>query len=158
MLSPAQEFCLARLPVVRATLCDPPPVFRGIEEASDSRPSCTPRPAAPRNRTSAIGPTSRLSGPAEERQLSARSCILTGMARYYLHIHNSHGAAEDNEGMEAANLSEAREKAVQGIRSLLGAEAENGHINFKGRIDISDATGKVLLSVPFKEAMTVVGL
>jgi hypothetical protein len=80
------------------------------------------------------------------------------MARYFLHIHNSHGEAEDDEGMEATSLSEAREKAVRGIRSLLSAEAENGHMNFKGRIEIADETGKLLLSVPFRDAITVIGI
>jgi hypothetical protein len=80
------------------------------------------------------------------------------MTRYFLHIHNSHGDAEDDEGLEATSLSEAREKAVTGIRSLLGAEALNGEINFEGRIDISDQTGNVVLSVPFTDALAVKGL
>jgi hypothetical protein len=80
------------------------------------------------------------------------------MTRYFLHIHNSHGAAEDDEGTTANSLSEAREHAVAGIRSLLAAEALNGEMNFKGRIDISDEAGKVLLSVPFTDALSVKGL
>jgi hypothetical protein len=80
------------------------------------------------------------------------------MAQYYLHIHNSHGTAEDDEGVEAASLSEAKEKAITGIRSLLGSEVENGKMNMKGRIDIADGSGKVLLSVQFKEALTISGL
>ncbi|MDB5670891.1 MAG: hypothetical protein JWO25_1850 [Alphaproteobacteria bacterium] len=80
------------------------------------------------------------------------------MARYFLHIHNSHGSAEDDEGVDAASLSEAREKAVAGIRGLLAAEAVNGEMNFKGRIDISDGAGKRVLSVPFTDAVTVKGL
>jgi hypothetical protein len=80
------------------------------------------------------------------------------MARFFFHIHNSHGAAEDDEGCEAQSLSEAREKAVMGIRSLLSAEAANGEMNFKGRIDISNEGGEVLLSVPFDDAITLKGL
>jgi hypothetical protein len=80
------------------------------------------------------------------------------VARYFLHIFNSHGGAEDDEGLEADSLSEAREKAVAGIRSLLAAEAGNGEINFKGRIEIRDETGKMLLAVPFAEAIKVKGL
>lgn len=80
------------------------------------------------------------------------------MARYFLHIHNSHGEAEDDEGMDANSLAEARERAVTGIRSLLAAEAANGQINFKGRIDIADEAGAVLLSIPFTDAVTVTGL
>jgi hypothetical protein len=78
--------------------------------------------------------------------------------RYFLHIHNSHGDAEDDEGLDAGSLAEAQERAVNGIRLLLGAEAANGEINFRGRIDISDEAGKVLLSVPFKDAVSVKGL
>jgi hypothetical protein len=80
------------------------------------------------------------------------------MPFYFLHIHNAHGAAEDEEGMHADSLSEARERAVKGIRSLLAAEAANGEMNFKGRIDISSEAGQVLLSVPFAEAVTIKGL
>jgi hypothetical protein len=77
------------------------------------------------------------------------------MAQFYLHIYNDHGEAEDDEGLEVASLAVAREKAVQGIRSLLAAEVENGSFNLAGRIDIKDAAGTVLLTVPFKEAVAV---
>jgi hypothetical protein len=80
------------------------------------------------------------------------------MTQFYLHIHNSHGGAEDDEGLDADSLSEARKKTVHGIRSLLSAEAANGEIDFNGRIDISDGSGEVLLSVPFVDAITIRGL
>lgn len=80
------------------------------------------------------------------------------MPHYFLHVHNSHGSAEDDEGLEVESLAEAREKAVAGIRGLLSGEAANGEMNFKGRIDISDDAGAVLLSVPFSEAISVKGL
>jgi hypothetical protein len=80
------------------------------------------------------------------------------MPRFYLHIYDAHGETEDEEGLEATSLAVARERAVNGIRSLLGAEAADGRINFDGRIDISDASGRLLLTVQFKEAVEVVGL
>ena len=80
------------------------------------------------------------------------------MTRYFLHIHNDHGGAEDDEGLEATSLSEAREVAITGIRSLLASEAANGEMNFKGRIDIMNEAGKVLHSVPFADAIKVKGL
>jgi hypothetical protein len=80
------------------------------------------------------------------------------MPRYFFHIHNSHGAAEDDEGLEAESLSEAREKAITGIRSLLSAEAANGEMNLKGRIEISSEAGEALLSIPFSDAITIKGL
>lgn len=80
------------------------------------------------------------------------------MPQFYLHIYNDHGDAEDDEGLEVPSLAVAREKAVQGIRSLLAAEVENGSINLDGRIDIKDPRGAVLLTVPFKEAVAVKGV
>ena len=80
------------------------------------------------------------------------------MARYFLHIHNSHGGAEDEEGIDANSLAEASERALTGIRSLLAAEVVNGQIDLSGHIDISDETGKVLLSIPFTDGVTVKGL
>lgn len=79
------------------------------------------------------------------------------MPQFYLHIHNAHGDAEDDEGSDASSLAEAREKAIKGIRSLLSSEVANGQMNLRGRIDISDQSGKVLLSVPFKDAVTITG-
>jgi hypothetical protein len=89
---------------------------------------------------------------------SPREQVRRSMAQYYFHIHNSHGSAEDDEGVEAASLSEAKEKAIAGIRSLLSAEVENGKMNMKGRIDIADGSGKILLSVQFRESLTISGL
>ncbi|MEA2998917.1 MAG: hypothetical protein QOK17_750 [Sphingomonadales bacterium] len=79
------------------------------------------------------------------------------MPQFYLHIYNDHGEAEDDEGLEVPSLAVAREEAVQGIRSLLYAEVKNGSFNLAGRIDIKDASGTVLLTVPFKEAVAVTG-
>ena len=79
------------------------------------------------------------------------------MAQFYLHIHNDHGDAEDEEGIQAKSLSEARELAIAGIRSLLSAEVTNGELNLNGRIDISDETRTVVLKVPFAEALTIRG-
>lgn len=59
--------------------------------------------------------------------------------------------------LEVSSLAVAREEAVHGIRSLLAAEVINGSFNLDGRIDIKDARGDVLLTVPFKEAIDVKG-
>jgi hypothetical protein len=79
------------------------------------------------------------------------------MPQFYLHIYNDHGEAEDDEGLEVPSLAVAREKAIRGIRSLLASEVENGSFNLAGRIDIKDAAGTVLLTVPFEEAVAITG-
>jgi hypothetical protein len=77
------------------------------------------------------------------------------MAIFYLHLSNALGETEDEEGVQAETLAEAREVAIRGIRSLISAEAQNGAINLNGRIDIRDEARQLLLSVPFSDAITI---
>jgi hypothetical protein len=75
------------------------------------------------------------------------------MARYYLHISNGGGYSEDPEGQELPDLEAARASAIEGARSLLSEEARQGQLDLSGRIDIADADGNILLSVPFGDAV-----
>lgn len=77
------------------------------------------------------------------------------MPLYFLHIHNSTGFAEDEEGQELADLDQARAKAVEGIRSMLASEVLKGSIDLCGRIEIADDAGNPLAVVPFREAVAV---
>lgn len=79
------------------------------------------------------------------------------MTRFYLHIHNAHGEAEDDEGLDLPSLAEAQEQAITGIRSLLSAEVRNGTMNLNGWIDIRDENGSVLVKVPFADAVRIEG-
>jgi hypothetical protein len=75
------------------------------------------------------------------------------MARFYLHINNGGGYAEDPEGQELADLDEAYRKAIDGVRSLLSEEAREGQLDLSGSIEIADCHGNILLIVPFTEAV-----
>ena len=75
------------------------------------------------------------------------------MARYYLHIVNGGGYSEDPEGQELTDLEAARTAAIEGVRSMLSEEARQGQLDLAGRIEIADADGNILLSVPFSEAV-----
>jgi hypothetical protein len=80
------------------------------------------------------------------------------MPHYHLNLHNSHVDAPDEEGADFADVSAAREHAVTGIREFLSHEAKGGMVDLRGRIDIADDHGAILLTVPFREAMTIKGL
>ena len=43
------------------------------------------------------------------------------MPRYFLHVNNSIGFVEDEEGVELPDLDAAREKAAAGVRSMRDA-------------------------------------
>jgi hypothetical protein len=71
------------------------------------------------------------------------------MPRYFLHVNNSIGFVEDEEGVELPDLDAAREKAAAGVRSIIADEVLHGRADLRGRIDVADEEGRVLLSLPF---------
>ena len=79
-----------------------------------------------------------------------------GMARFFLHLH-SDTALLDEEGIERPDLAAARAAAVRNIRDLLADDVMRGRIALRQRIDITDADGRVLATVPFREAVLVEG-
>jgi hypothetical protein len=75
--------------------------------------------------------------------------------RYFFHIQNGNGCTRDEEGQEFVDLDAARQSALTGIRSVLGEELMRGIVDLSGRLDICDADDRVLLSIPFTEAVLV---
>ncbi len=79
------------------------------------------------------------------------------MPSYYLHLHNAHVDASDDEGVDVVDLLAAKAKAVEGIRGFLAHEVIRGTLDLRGRVDIADGAGTILLTVPFADAVAVVG-
>jgi hypothetical protein len=77
------------------------------------------------------------------------------MARFYLHIRNGAGYAEDFEGQELADLDAARAAAIEGVRSVLSEEARQGELDLSGSIEIADGDGNILMVLPFSDAVHV---
>jgi hypothetical protein len=77
------------------------------------------------------------------------------MARFYLHIRNGGGYAEDFEGQDLPDLDAARLAAIDGVRSVLSEEARQGELDLCGSIEIADGDGNILLVVPFREAVRI---
>jgi hypothetical protein len=75
------------------------------------------------------------------------------MPRFYLHLYNRVGFARDEEGEELPDLAAARELAMTSIRDILAAEAKEGSIDLRGRIEIADENQEVLAVVRFPEAV-----
>lgn len=78
------------------------------------------------------------------------------MPHYYFHLYNDMIVA-DEEGLDFPDLAAARIGAIQNIRGLICETVSRGCINFSHRIDIADASGDVLTSVKFGEAVRVDG-
>jgi hypothetical protein len=78
------------------------------------------------------------------------------MPRYFLHLHNSMGFLEDEEGRDLLDLEAAREEAVRSIRSLLADEIRRGRIDLRGRLEVAGSDGEILDSIAFGQAVDVV--
>ena len=77
------------------------------------------------------------------------------MARFYFHIFNGNGETRDDEGVELANLDEARAQAVTGIRSILRDEVTRGKLDLTGVLKVADKAEHVLMEIRFEEAIEI---
>jgi hypothetical protein len=78
------------------------------------------------------------------------------MPRFHLHIRTPGGLIEDEEGLEFPDHAAATVEAVSGARSLMSGEVAGGTICFDQSIEIHDAAGRLLSTVPFSDAVRLV--
>jgi hypothetical protein len=77
------------------------------------------------------------------------------MPRFYLNIRNGNGFTPDEEGRDFAGAEEARAEAVKGARSLLSAEVEQGQLDLRGAIEVTDEQGAHVMSIAFRDALVI---
>ncbi|MDP5280124.1 hypothetical protein Q9Q95_14435 [Sphingomonas sp. DG1-23] len=80
------------------------------------------------------------------------------MVRYYLHLEECGTLTEDREGVELADAAFARELAVRAARDVMSHEVKHGRLCLSCTIVISDAAGRELERMPFKDALTLTGI
>jgi hypothetical protein len=78
------------------------------------------------------------------------------MPRYYLHMRNER-TVEDAEGLFFEDAEAARNEAIRSARDILAAEVRQGRLSLKGSIEVADENGQPILTVPFREAVSVEG-
>lgn len=77
------------------------------------------------------------------------------MPRVFLHISNSIGHVKDEEGTDVDDIQDARARAIESIRSIVGEEAKQGLIDLRGRIDVEEQRSGIVLTIPFAEAFCI---
>lgn len=77
------------------------------------------------------------------------------MPLYYFHVRNGLGFTRDEEGQELADHAAAMDVAIRSIRSLIGAEATEGRIDLRGRIEVEDADGARVFDLAFPDAIVL---
>lgn len=75
------------------------------------------------------------------------------MPRYFFHIRNGNGLTCDEEGQELADVRVAKRVAVASARSLLAAEAAEGIVDLRGRIEVADAAGTIVARTAFADVI-----
>jgi hypothetical protein len=78
------------------------------------------------------------------------------MPRYFLNIYNDEDVL-DEDGTDFPDLAAAKQEAIRGARGMMADHVAEGRpINLRHRIEIADAGGVVLASIPFRELITIV--
>ncbi len=77
------------------------------------------------------------------------------MGVYFFDLLDGDGRCEDEEGMEFSSLASVHRHAIRCIRDLLSAAVARAQLSLDGRIEVRDAAGNLVLTVPFSEAVTV---
>ena len=71
------------------------------------------------------------------------------MPVYFFHIRGGPADCEADEGLDYPDEQAAREAAVAGARDMIAADVLDGRLHLSSRIDVTDADGELLFSVPF---------
>ena len=75
------------------------------------------------------------------------------MPRFHLHVHDRLGVTEDFEGRELPTLAVGGKEAVKGVRSILSHDVSQGILDLRGRMEVADSDGEVLLVIAFADAL-----
>jgi predicted N-acetyltransferase YhbS len=75
------------------------------------------------------------------------------MPRYYFHIHRPEGTLEDDEGSDLPNIDAVREEAITAVREIVAERVRRGDDADGDELRVADDSGRVVLTVPFREAI-----
>jgi hypothetical protein len=78
------------------------------------------------------------------------------MARHFLHLVDGEDVLLDPEGVEAS-ADEVRQIALRSARDCIAGDVLTGTIDLTDRIEVHDAAGTVVHTLPFKDVVTVKG-
>jgi hypothetical protein len=80
------------------------------------------------------------------------------MPLYHFHLHECGTVIIDEEGLEKPNMKSVREEAVMGARELMASKLMKGKVCLSCHIEVTNAAGEVVYTLPFKKAVAVLGI
>ena len=75
------------------------------------------------------------------------------MSRYFFHIHETEGTAEDVDGVEFPNEAAAHKEAVRAARDIMAEYIRKGRDVSGWSFEITDGSGWPVMAVPFSAAI-----
>ena len=75
------------------------------------------------------------------------------MPLFYLHVCDSSGFVEDEEGQALPDATAARQAAMEGLRDIMAGELRNGHLNTACFVEIENEHHQLVDTVTFAEAV-----
>jgi hypothetical protein len=79
------------------------------------------------------------------------------MPRFYFHLYECGRLIVDDEGREVSDLDSLRGLALTEAREVMAAEVKAGKLCLSCYIQVNDEQQRVVLSVPFREALDITG-
>ena len=79
------------------------------------------------------------------------------MPVYYFHLRDGDDVLLDPDGRELDGARAIARCALAEARALIGEEARDGRIRLDQRIDVEDAHGQVVYTLPFGRAVEISG-
>ena len=77
------------------------------------------------------------------------------MPHFYLNLRND-VELKDPEGLEAESVEAARNAAIRGARDIMAEDMRCGEMRLCEKIDVVDESGRVVTTVAFRHAVTIV--
>ena len=78
------------------------------------------------------------------------------MPKFFLHLRDGSDEALDPEGREFDDLEALRRAVLLNARDCISGDIRNGIIDLRFRIDAEDETGRVVYTLPFKHAFSLI--
>ncbi|HEY0130878.1 MAG TPA: hypothetical protein VGB57_05685 [Allosphingosinicella sp.] len=75
------------------------------------------------------------------------------MPTYYFHLHDRWGSTPDETGREFADPGAVRKHALKAARAMIAEDVSKGCLDLRGRIEVTDNVGNLLLMLPFADAV-----
>lgn len=78
------------------------------------------------------------------------------MARYFMHLRDGTEELLDPDGIDYASTDALRTAVMAAARDLMSGDVTRGVVDLRFRIDAEDEQGKLVYSLPFKHAVSII--